>query len=84
MKKAISLVLLILMIFSIAIFTVSCGNDLGTPIKIEKNPPKEEDKSGEETTDPDDLKNPSVGNDDENTWNESGDAIGRPVVLPSN
>ena len=77
MKRTISLVLLILMIFSIAVFAVSCFSE--KPIDVPKNPPKDD----EQTPNLDDYKNPSIGNDEDNTWNENGDAIGRPVVLPS-
>jgi len=81
MKRAISLVLLLLIIFSIAVFTVSC-RDSETPVIVEKNPPKEDDDKND---DPGNITNPSIGgNDKDNTWNEDGNAIGRPVTLPSN
>ncbi len=41
MKKAISLIMIILMIFSIAVFTVSC-DDTMDQIEVEKNPPNED------------------------------------------
>ena len=77
MKRAICLVLLLLVVFSIAVFTVSCGNGPEEPINVEKNPPKDNDDNSS------DLTNPSIGNDEENTWNEDGTAIGRPVPVPS-
>ena len=50
---------------------------------VEKNPPKENDDN--EEGDLSDVIPPiSGGNDKENTWNEDGNAIGRPVTLPSN
>ena len=79
MKRAICLVLLLLVIFSVAVFTVSCGNDPEEPINVEKNPTSEEGKDPSGIT-----TNPSIGNDENNTWNEDGNAIGRPVGLPSN
>ena len=82
MKRAISLVLLVLIIVSVAVFTVSCV-DYETPVSVEKNPPKEND--GDTDGDLSDIIPPvSGGNDEENTWNEDGNAIGRPVTLPSN
>ena len=51
MKKAISLVLLILIIFSIAVFTVSCGDDPEQPIEVEKNPPSDENKDKQNSWD---------------------------------
>ena len=82
MKRTISLVLLILVIFSVAVFAVSCSSGEDR-IDIEKNPHKDDNYTGNQN--PDDLKNPSIGGDDpDNTWNEDGNAIGRPVTLPSN
>ncbi len=78
MKRAICLVLLLLVIFSVAVFTVSCG-DPEEPINVEKNPTSEEGKDPSGIT-----TNPSIGNDENNTWNEDGTAIGRPVGIPSN
>lgn len=48
MKKAISLIMIILMIFSIAVFTVSC-DDTMDQIEVEKNPPNENNEDKENT-----------------------------------
>ena len=80
MKRAISLVLILLMVLSIGIFAVSC-NDVVEPLEEDTNTPTENNKENNNNNDPDDLKNPSLGNDKENTWNEDGNAIGHPVPI---
>lgn len=51
MKKAISLVLLILIIFSISVLAVSCGDDPEQPIEVEKNPPSDKNNNTQNTWD---------------------------------
>ena len=65
MKRVLSFLLVLVMIFSMLVFAVSCGNGDDTDNDKENNPP--------------------IGNDEDNTWNEDGTAIGRPVpILPTN
>ena len=65
MKRVLSFLLVLIMIFSMLVFAVSCGKD--------------------DDTDKDKDNDLPIGNDEENTWNEDGTAIGRPVpILPTN
>ena len=82
MKKIISLVVLMALVLSLVLMAASCGKDSEEPLDIEFNPEKNPDKGGSDIEDPEDLTNPDIGNDGENTWNEDGNAIGPPVKLP--
>ena len=75
MKRAICIVILLLIIFSVVAIIAFCGDDTDKPIDIEKNPPKDDGGN--------DPGNISGGNDKDNTWNEDGTAVGPPVKLPA-
>ena len=87
MKKIISLILIMLFLLSVSLALASCGKEEPLDIEIPKKEDEKDNSMIEGDIDIDDIidelsKNPSYGNDEDNTWNKDGNAIGSPVVIP--